>query len=117
MTFTPSGGIRWQVGRTLDDMRLCILRGDVLTLADLTRFLLTVASPHIPQKERTELIMPECDIGWDFDGDTSGRVMEDCLTLTERILGCLKKRGIYTLADTPDGGTLGAPDLSPGAYE
>lgn len=81
--------------------------GNVELVADLTRFLMMVASPELTNTERDALKMPSINIGRDTSGKQRAQALEGCLLTTENILRLLRGRGIYAAAPVPDGGELG----------
>lgn len=94
----------------MDDIRVAIVAGNVERVADLTRFLVTVASPELLDKEREKLHLPSVIIGRDRDGRQRAEALEACHQVVENVLRLLKGRGIFAAMPIPDGGKLTPTD-------
>lgn len=96
------GSIRNQVGRSLNEMRECVAREDVLGLANHTRFLIALASPHLRnlgEEDRKALRVPSRAELLARGVEVDEALWEACMGILERLLPILAQAGMYAYVE------------------
>jgi hypothetical protein len=107
VSFTPSGGIRWQVGTTLAAIMAAKIAFNAYLVLILTAHLVVVASPQLPRRILDSIVLPVVDVDdWDFGPREAARLIRECDAVIKTVLCGLKERNIYAQVDTPEGGVL-----------
>lgn len=109
MSYTGSespGSIKNQVGRSLNEIRDCVSREDVVALANHVRYLVAISSPLVEDKKRESLRVGQVE--------NAGELFERCMRVLEELLPILAAKGMYAwvAGDVGDAG-----DLALGAEE